>query len=153
MGSPLPPPQPRFPHQPHPPPQPPARPPDVGTGFGLWLAALPLLVIGQAADTVMGPNRPRGVILYAATGVFLFLLCALVVTFLLLMRQGYRWARTVLTGGGIASIVYVASSLLTTQRDTAAAVVYAVTGIIGSVLIAGGVFLLHRKDAHAYFTR
>jgi len=32
-------------------------------------------------------------------------------------------------------------------------VTYAVSGILGSVLIAGGVFLLHRKDAHAFFTR
>ena len=32
-------------------------------------------------------------------------------------------------------------------------VIYAVSGILGSVLIAGGVFLLHRKDAHAFFTR
>jgi len=31
--------------------------------------------------------------------------------------------------------------------------VYAVTGIVGSVLIAGGVYLLHRKDAHAFFTK
>jgi len=140
---------PPFPHPPHPP----ARPADVDTGFGLWLAALPLLVIGQAVDTVLGPDRPRGFVVYAATGVFLVLLSAVIVTFLLLMRQGYRWARTVLTGSGIATIVYVASSLLTAQRTTAAAVVYAVTGIIGSVLIAGGVFLLHRTDAQAYFTR
>jgi len=35
----------------------------------------------------------------------------------------------------------------------AGAVVYAVTGIVGSVLIAGGVYLLHRKDAHAFFTK
>src|SRR5271157_750303 len=93
--------------------QPPARPLDVDTGYGLWLAALPLLVI----------------------------------------RQGYRWARTVLTGGGIATIVYVTTSLFTVQRGTAAAVVYAITAIVASVLIAGGVFLLHRKDAHAFFTR
>jgi hypothetical protein len=32
-------------------------------------------------------------------------------------------------------------------------VVCGVTGIVGSVLIAGGMFLLHRSDAHAYFTR
>lgn len=138
---------------PHPPPQPPARPLDVDTGFGLWLAALPLLVVGQAADSVLGGNRPHGFIVYASTGVFLVLLCAVVVTFLLLMRQGYRWARTVLTGGGIATVVYVISSLLTVSRSTPAAVVYAITAIVGSVLIAGGVFVLHRKDAHAYFTR
>ncbi len=133
--------------------QPPARPLDVDTGFGLWLAALPLLVIGQVADTVLAANRPRGFVVYAATGVFLVLLCAVVVTFLLLMRQGYRWARTVLTGGGIATVVYVITSLVTVQRGTTAAVLYAITAIVGSVLIAGGVFLLHRKDAHAFFTR
>ena len=135
------------------PPQRQARPLDVDTGFWLWLAALPLLVIGQVSDTVLAPNRPRGFVVYATTGIFLVLLCAVVVTFLLLMRQGYRWARTVLTGGGVATIVYVISSLFTVQRGTTAALVYAITAIVGSVLIAGGVFLLHRKDAHAYFTR
>ncbi|MBV9089695.1 MAG: hypothetical protein JO044_07300 [Mycobacteriaceae bacterium] len=135
------------------PPQPPARPLDVDTGFGLWLAALPVLVIGQAADSVLAANRPHGFVVYAATGVFLVLLCAVIVTFLVLMRHGYRWARTVLTGGGIATVVYVSTSLFTVQRNTAAAVLYAITAIVGSVLIAGGVFLLHRKDAHAYFTR
>jgi hypothetical protein len=134
-------------------PEPRSRPLDVDTGFGLWLASVPLLVIGQAADTVLAPNRRRGFVVYTATTVCLTLLCAVVVTFLLLMRQGYRWARTLLTGGGIATVAYVASSLFTVQRSTTEAVVYAVTGIVGSVLIAGGVFLLHRKDAHAYFTR
>ena len=133
--------------------QPPSRPVDVGTGFGLWLAALPLLLIGQAVDTVLAPNVPAHLVVYAATGLFLMLVCAVVVTFLLLMRQGCRWARTVLTGGGLATVVYIGISLFTDARGTAAAVVYAVTGIFGSVLIAGGTFLLHRKDAHAYFTR
>jgi hypothetical protein len=132
---------------------PPGRPLDVDTGFGLWLVALPLLVIGQASDTVLASGRPHGFIVYAATGVFLVMLCAVVVTFLFLMRQGYRWARSVLTGGGIATVVYVGTSLLTVQRSAAAAVLYAITAILGSVLIAGGVYLLHRKDAHAYFTR
>lgn len=126
---------------------------DVGTGFGLWLTALPLLVIGQAVDAVMSPDRPRGPALYAVTGVFLFVVTAVVLTFLMLMWQRYRWARTVLTGGGIASAVYVITSLFTMPRSTLDAVIYAVTAITGSVLIAGGVFLLHRKDAHAYFTR
>jgi hypothetical protein len=49
--------------------------------------------------------------------------------------------------------VYTASSLFTVDRPPAAAVIYAVSAIVGSVLIAGGVFLLHRKDAHAFFTR
>jgi hypothetical protein len=69
------------------------------------------------------------------------------------MRHGYRWARTVLTGGGIASVVYTATSLFTVDRPAPAAIIYAITAIVGSVLIAGGVYLLHRKDAHAFFTR
>jgi hypothetical protein len=58
-----------------------------------------------------------------------------------------------LTGGAIASVVYTGTSLFTVDRPAAAAVIYAVTAIVGSVLIVGGVFLLHRKDAHAFFTR
>jgi hypothetical protein len=85
--------------------------------------------------------------------VFLVVLSAVVVTFLLLMRQGYRWARTLLSGGGVATVVYVVTSLFTVQRGTVAAVTYAVTAIFGSVLIVGGVYLLHRKDAHVFFTR
>jgi hypothetical protein len=53
----------------------------------------------------------------------------------------------------VATVVYVDSSLFTGQRGTSAAVTFAITGIFGSVLIAGGVYLLHRKDAHAFFTR
>ena len=30
---------------------------------------------------------------------------------------------------------------------------FAVTGIIGSVLIVGGIFLLHRQDAHGFFAK
>jgi hypothetical protein len=58
-----------------------------------------------------------------------------------------------LTGGAIASVVYSATSLFTVDRPTAAAITYAVTAIVGAVLIGGGVYLLHRKDAHAFFTR
>jgi hypothetical protein len=129
------------------------RPVDVGTGFGLWLTALALLVIGQAVDIALLPDRPHGLAIYAAQAVFLFVLTAVVVTFLVLMLLGYRWARTLLTGGGIASVVYVAMGLFVGQRSAVDAVIYAATGIVGSVLIAGGIFLLHRKDAHAYFTR
>ena len=60
-------------------------------------------------------------------------------TFLFLMRQGYRWARTLLTGGGVASVVYAGTSLLPPIDRTASAVVYAVSAIVGSVLIVGGV--------------
>ena len=133
--------------------QPPARPVDVDTGFGLWLFALVLLLAGQAVDTALAPNAPGGAVAYAVTGVFLVVLSAVVVTFLLLMREGYRWARTLLSGGGVATVVYIVSSLFTVQRGTVAAVTYAVTAIFGSVLIVGGVYLLHRKDAHGFFTR
>ncbi|MCW2688984.1 MAG: hypothetical protein JWR37_3874 [Mycobacterium sp.] len=126
---------------------------DVDTGFGLWLSALPFMVIGYLVDVVSSPVRQLSVLVYAMSAVLVTVICAIVVTFLMLMRQGYRWARTLLTGGGIASVVYVVSSLLTVDRSPVAAVIYAVTGIIGSVLIAGGVFLLHRQDAHTFFTK
>ena len=134
-------------------PEPQARPLDVDTGFWLWLAALPLMVTGYLVDLPASQVQNPPAIIYALSAVFALVLSAVVVTFLILMRQGYRWARTLLTGGGIASVVYVTTSLFTTERPTTAAVIYAVTAIIGSVLIAGGVYLLHRKDAHAFFTR
>lgn len=130
----------------------PGRPVDVDTGFWLWVAALPLLVIGYVVDlVVIAANRPM--ILYAISVLFVIVIAAVVVTFMILMRHGYRWARTMLTGGGIASVVYTGTSLFRVDRPPAAAVIYAVTTIVGSVLIVGGVFLLHRKDAHAFFTR
>jgi hypothetical protein len=126
---------------------------DVDTGFWLWVAALPLMVIGYVVDlAVNGTNHPP-MIVYAISLVFVVVMSAVVVTFLILMRYGYRWARTLLTGGGIASVVYTGTSLFTVDRPPAAAFTYAVTAIVGSVLIVGGVFLLHRKDAHAFFTR
>lgn len=128
------------------------RPEDVDTGFWLWVAALPLLVIGHLVDLVTREPVLPGPLL-AASVVLVVVLAAVVLTFLILMRHGYRWARTVLTGGGLASVVYVATSLFGDERAAGAAVAYAVTAILGSVLIVGGVYLLHRKDAHAYFTR
>jgi len=131
----------------------PGRPVDVDTGFWLWLAALPLLVLGYVVDLVVtGANHPP-MIVYAVLVLFVVVIAAVVVTFMILMRHGYRWARTTLTAGGIASVVYTATSLFTVDRPATAAVLYAVTAIVGSVLIVGGVFLLHRKDAHAFFTR
>jgi hypothetical protein len=129
----------------------PERPVDVDTGFGLWLTALPLLVIGRIVDTALAPSRP--VYVYAGAGLFLMVITLVVITFLLLMRRGYRWPRTVLTSGGLATVAVTAVSLFTVQREPFDAVTYAATGIVGSVLICGGAYLLHRKDAHAYFTR
>ncbi|GBE65256.1 hypothetical protein MFM001_17180 [Mycobacterium sp. MFM001] len=133
--------------------EPPTRPVDVDTGFWLWLAALPLMVIGYVVDLVASRHGHGSPIVYAASGLFAAVVCAIVVTFLFLMRAGYRWARTVLTGGGIAAVVYVGTRLFSVDWPPLAAVICAVTGIVGCVLIAGGMFLLHRSDAHAYFTR
>jgi hypothetical protein len=133
------------------PPASPHRPEDVDTGFWVWVVALPLMVAGYVADSVMAPvSSPLAI---AAAVVLAVVILTVVLTFLVLMRAGYRWARTVLTGGALASILYTASSLFTVQRPTVAALSYAGTGIVGSVLLAGGIVLLHRKDSHPYFNR
>lgn len=129
------------------------RPVDVDTGFWLWVVALPLMVAGYIADTVGSSIGHASTLLYIASGLFTGVLCAIVVAFLILMRAGYRWARTTLTGGGIAAVVYIGIRLFTVNWPPAVAVICGITGIVGSVLIAGGMFLLHRSDAHAYFTR
>ena len=126
---------------------------DVDTGFWLWVASLPLLATGHLVELVGTANKQLPAPVLAMSVLFVVILTAVVVTFQILMRHGYRWARTLLTGGGVATIVYVATNLFTVDRPTAAAVIYALSGILGSVLIAGGMFLLHRKDAHAFFTR
>lgn len=132
--------------------RPSARPPDVDTGFWLWVASLPLMLIGYVVDLVGANVKLPGPVLVMSV-LFVVILAAVVLTFQILMRQGYRWARTLLTGGGVATVVYVGTSLLTVDRTTTPAVTYAVCAILGSVLIVGGVFLLHRKDAHEFFTR
>lgn len=129
------------------------RPADVETGFWLWLVAVPLMVVGYLVDLVSTEQPRPPVVVVVFSCLFVFVIAAVVITFLFLMRQGYRWARTLLTGGGVASIVYAGTSLFSIDRATAPALVYAVTAIFGSVLIAGGVFLLHRKDAHTFFVR
>lgn len=130
------------------------RPEDVDTGFWLWTAALVLMVIGYLIDALTGSG---GGVQRSVTVVFsvmlLVVLSSIVAAFLMLMRQGYRWARTLLTSGGIVTVLHAISSLLTGERQDAAAVGYAVTAIVGSVLIAGGLYLLHRKDADGFFTR
>jgi len=130
------------------------RPADVDTGFWLWLAALPLLIIGQVVDIYVTANSTGAAmpVLVLSTA-FTLAVGAVVLTFLLLLRSGYRWTRTLLTGGGIATILYTLASLVTVARPTLSAVVFAVTGIIGSVLVGGGIYLLHRTDSHGFFTR
>jgi hypothetical protein len=126
---------------------------DVDTGFWLWVAALPLMVIGYIVDLVGTADRGLPIAVLAISVVFVVVLATVVLTFQILMRNGYRWARTLLTGGGVAAVVYVVTSLFTIDRPAAAAIIYAISAILGSVLIGGGAFLLHRKDAHAFFTR
>ncbi len=134
-------------------PEPKTRPVDIDTGFWLWVVALPLMVIGYVADTIGSSHGHGSRLLYVASGLFLAVLCAIVVAFLILMRAGYRWARTILTGGGIATVVYVGIRLFTVDWPPMVAVICGAAGIVGSVLVAGGMFLLHRSDAQTYFTR
>ena len=136
----------------------PPRPADVDTGFWLWLVALPLLLIGQVVDIFTagtGTGTAAGSSMYVAIATTAIVLAvgAVVATFLWLMRSGYRWTRTLLTGGGLATIFYTLASLFGAVREPMAAVVFAVTGIVGSVLIAGGVYLLHLPESTRFFTR
>jgi hypothetical protein len=131
----------------------PTRPVDVDTGFWLWVAAVPLMMVGYVADLVGSPRGHGSALIYAASGLFTTVLCAIVVAFLILMRAGYRWARTALASGGLATVVYVVTRLFSVDWPPIVAVICGVTGIVGSVLIVGGMFLLYREDSHAYFTR
>ncbi|MEC9323136.1 MAG: hypothetical protein VYB90_04825 [Actinomycetota bacterium] len=131
---------------------PPARPVDVDTAFWLWVVALPLMVAGYVIDLVAADSRPDGLVI-AISLVFVAVLAAVVATFLFLLRQGYRWARTLLTGGALASVVYSTMNLFTGQRAMPVEIGYSAAAIFGSVLLAGGVYLLHRKDAHEFFNR
>ena len=133
--------------------RPPGRPDDVDTGFWLWLVATAAMVTGYVVDLATLPVAGPAALVYGVPGVFLFVVASVAVTFLFLLREGYRWARTVLTGGGAATIVYALTNLFGVDRPAVAAFVFAVTAIIGVVCVAGGIFLLHRKDAHDYFTR
>ncbi|AQA06155.1 hypothetical protein BVC93_05565 [Mycobacterium sp. MS1601] len=117
----------------------------------MWVIALPLMSISYTVDAISGENSVALGIAISLT--VLFVVDALVVTFLILMRSGYRWTRTVLTAGGLASIVSTVFGLFAAGRPPWAAVSSAVTGIVGVVLIAGGIYLLHRKESHEFFTR
>jgi len=135
------------------PPEAPARPADVDTGFWLWLIALPLMVAGYVTNAYFEAGRQASVLVLGLNVMVALIVAALVITFLFLMRSGYRWTRTVLTGGGLATAIYTGVNLFSTEREPVQAVIFAVTGIIGSVLILGGAFLLHRQDAHGFFTK
>ena len=53
------------------------------------------------------------------------------------MRSGRRWARTALTGGGVAAVVYAVTGLFDADARPLIAVFSAVTGIVGSVFLGG----------------
>ncbi len=131
----------------------PERPYDVVTGFWLWLLAVPLMVAGQFADGYVVSRSTSTPAVLVTTAMLAVIIGVVVVTFVLLMRSGYRWTRTVLTAGGVATIFYTAASLFGTPRPPVPAAIYAVTGIVGSVLIGGGIFLLHRPDSTKFFER
>ena len=128
-------------------------PQDVVTGFWLWTAALPVSVIGYVINLLTTPERSVSGYAYAVSGLMLFIIAVLVATFLVLLRQGYRWARSILTGGSAATILYLTTNLFADYHGAAAALGYAVCGIGGTVLIGGCVYLLHRPDSNAYFVR
>jgi hypothetical protein len=128
-------------------------PEDVGTGFWCWLLAVPLLAGAYVLDVVAGQDTGTPWFVDAFAVFFVVALSAIVVALLVLLRQGYRWARTMLTGGGAATVVYLVTHLFGGDRPEGVALAYAPCVIVGSVLVVGGVYLLHRKDAHAYLIR
>lgn len=131
----------------------PARPADVDTGFWLWLLAVPLMVTGQLADAFVASRSAGSSHVFVVTAFLAAILGGVVVGFLALLRSGYRWARTLLTTGGLMTIFFTTANLLNNSRPPIPAVIYAVTGIFGSVFIAGGIYLLHRPDSHRFFVR
>lgn len=131
----------------------PTRPHDVVTGFWLWTAALPLAVAGYLVNNLTAPVRTSSGYVTAVAMLMVFVASAIVVAFLPLLWQGYRWARSLLTGGAVASAVYLMTNLFVAGRDPTAAIGFAVCAIVGSVLLGGGVYLLHRPDSHAFFAR
>jgi hypothetical protein len=131
----------------------PPRPVDVDTGFWLWLVAVVLMVIGQLADAYVAAKAANSMVVFVSTAFVAAIIGGVVVGLMALLRSGYRWARTLLTGGGLATIFFTVATLFGSQRPTVPAVIFAGTGIFGSVFIAGGIYLLHRPDSHRFFIR
>jgi len=137
---------------PHQAPQP-TRPHDVVTGCWLWAAAVPPAVTGYLVNNLTAPVRTPSGYVTAVAVLMVVVVTAIVVAFLPLLWQGYRWARSLLTGGAVASVMYLSTNLFVADRGSAAAIGYAVCAIVGSVLLGGGVYLLHRADSHPFFAR
>jgi hypothetical protein len=134
------------------------RPATVNVGFGLWLAASILIVIGGLVVALLSIDPAAsdseymvGLVMTVGVGLF-----AVVLIFLILMRRGHRWARNLLTAGGTITVIVVVATLFISRSNASATMsnASAVTwssGIVGSVLILGGIVLLHLKVAQAYF--
>ncbi len=129
-------------------PQPPTRPVDVDTGFWLWLVAVPLMVIGYVADMVGSSNGRVSAPLYVASRAF---------------HRGVVRDRRDLPDPDAGRLPLGPNRVdrrrhrhrrlprdPAVHRELAADVRRGcgIAGITGSVLIAGGMFLLHRRDAH-----
>jgi hypothetical protein len=68
------------------------------------------------------------------------------------MRVGRLWARTVLTMIGTVTVVLALPQLFAFGTDGGAVqVLMSVTGILQGVVAAGAIYLMHRKEANAYF--
>jgi hypothetical protein len=111
------------------------------------------MVIGQLAEAYVAAKDAGSPFVFVTTAFVVAILGGVVVGFLALLRSGYRWARTLLTSGGLVTIFVTVAALFGPPRPPLPAVIYAVTGIFGSVFIAGGIYLLHRADSHRFFTR
>lgn len=129
------------------------RPADVDTGFWLWLTALILLLIGQVSDALTVQTPIDRMLIIVVTAFLTVTVGGLVLTLLFLMRSGNTLCRTLLTAGGVVTIVYTVTNLLGIPRSTVAAVIFAVTGIFGAVFIGGGIYLVHRPDSQRFFQR
>jgi len=110
------------------------------------VAALPLLVTGYVVDMVAGPAKAQSWFVYAISGYSSSSSPRSSLTFLILMRHGYRWARTLLTGGGATTIVFVTVGLFAADRPRWPQWCTRSPGS-GFGLIAGGLYLLHRKTS------
>ncbi|MDR3661719.1 MAG: hypothetical protein P4L86_15270 [Mycobacterium sp.] len=117
------------------------------------MAALPLSVLAYLINLLTTPDRAVSGFAYAFSGLMLFIVVVLVATFLVLLWPGYRWARSILTGGSAATILYLTTNLFADYHGAAPAFGYAVCAIAASVLIVGGGYLLHRPDSNAFFVR
>lgn len=126
---------------------------DVVTGFWLWVIALPLMMTGYVTAAVFAQSPTPAWIVYTSTAVFAVNTAAVVIVLLILLREGYRWARSLLTGGGAAAVVYTGTNVVGYEGPEVATVVFAMTSIVGAVLIGGGIYLVHRKDVGEFFNR